>query len=278
MDIFPFEFNEFIDMKNNRLLKKFLFEKELPCIYGYTVDFNKKRVSSLLMVSLIPTCSLDSDQIIQSYLLEYITKSEVVIKHGNYEITVKVKTLWEKRVNLAHKLKVPLYVVFWNEKKIYLVELENISEKEMKVEHLNWKEFARKIGNLKSVRRQTKKLMYVETHPFEKRLLKYGVSSPGDLDGFEIAEDNRVIFYEFSTRNLPCEYLRKHDPNRFMDQDFRRWMAPMILKNQVPNGSINLVIWSPCCQTEIIIWEDVELKKNNDGNFKLEKRQLKYYP
>jgi len=280
MAIFPFEFTEFIDMKNNPLLKKFLFEKELPCIYGYTVDFNNRRVSSLLMVSTIPTCVLDSEQIVQDSLLEYIATSEVIIKHGRDKKNIKVKKLWKKRIDLARKLNVPLYIVFWNEKKVYLI---NILEKEEEIsieniEHLTWEDFAEKMKNLKSVKRQAKELMYVETPPFEKRLLNYGVSGPGDLDGFEITtEDNRIIFYEFSTRNLPCERLKKHDPNKFMDQDFRRWMAPMILKNQVPNSSINLVIWSPCCQEEIIIWEDIELKRNSEGKFGLRKKQIRYY-
>lgn len=269
MKIYPFEFNEFIDTKNNPLLKKFIAEKALPCIYGYTVDFNKKKVNSLIMVSTIPTCDLTSNNQVIKNILDYIQNNTVVIKHGSYQKEIKIKDLWIKRIKLSNKLKVPIYIVLWNDNVICLINIsqiniskvEEISEKDMEgfVEKLSWEEFAQKLGGMKSLKKQTKKLMYVDIPPFEKRLNIYNVSSPGDLDGFEFSDEDKVILYEFSTRNVSCQDLEQHNPNTFMQQDFKRWVAPMILKNQIENSSTNLVIWSPCCRDKIIIWENIEL-------------------
>jgi len=259
-DLFPFEFAEFTDSKNNPLLEEFVQERELPLVYGYTVDFKERKVTSLLMVSSIPTCNLKRG--VEEFK-RYLEEAEVTVAPRGRPI--KVWKLWKKRLKLAEVLKTSLYAVLWNEERVALVDLTH-----KRVKPLTWPEFASFIGKKKSIKAQNKPLMYASTPPFEKRLRSLGVTGPGDLDGFTF-EGERPVFYEFSTRNADCETLERHDPNRFMHQDYRRWGAPMILKEQA-GGKLNLVIWSPCCWKKLIIWKEVELQDRT-----LTKREVEVY-
>lgn len=265
MSLYPFEFSEISDSKNNPLMKKFIIELGLPLIYWYTVNFSQERITSLIMASNMPTCNIDDESLIEKFH-EYVNKESIIVKHWIIEKQLSVKSFWKLRSDLAKQIDSkgsPLYVIFRNYEKVLVYNpISKIKQ------YLLWNEFAEFYKNLKSVKEQSKPMMYMETSMFEKHLRSYWVTGAWDMDWF-ILKDNKFVFYEFSTKNVTCEEIMLHNPNQYMNEDWRRWQAPMIFKKNIKNSIINVVIWSPCCKKFLRILNDVDLK-NDNWSYKLE--------
>lgn len=132
---------------------------------------------------------------------------------------------------------------------------------------MSWDEFAEFYWNLKSIKSQKKTIMYGAKNSFEKHLNYYWVTWAWDLDGFTI-KDWIFNFYEFSTKNTWCPEIKTHNPNTYINEDFRRWEAYLLLKKVIPNSNINIIIWGTCCREFLRILNEIKLE-NKQGNYTL---------
>ena len=269
-----FSFQEILDYKNNPLMLNFLVKNQLSQITSFPVDFRKKQVTSLFMISEIPVISRREPEKIISEFLEKYLKDKILFNYHKKNYEIKIQKLWENRKKLAEKLKVPLYVVFWNDENVILFEY--YPNKNFQI--MPWKQYVEKFNRLKSLSRQTKPLMYARKSLFNQILEKYNVTGGGDLDGF-LVKKNEIVIFEFSTRNVSCDKILNHNINYFINEDKRRWEALFILKENLSNSNVktrvNVIIWSPCCKEFLLVNRD--LKKENgkivfDHKFKLTNR------
>lgn len=155
---------------------------------------------------------------------------------------------WADRIFLASQLKVPMYLVIWNDDLeiscLFSLCFENGKVKICSEQVFSTsKELATWLSKLKGI--QVSKVFMVpgRLSSIDKRLREHEVPWPGNLDGFIYDRKTCMTkaIFEFSrTRVYP---VKTHDLNKYFNEDTNRWKVLDILKNQL-GVPLYIVIWS----------------------------------
>lgn len=155
---------------------------------------------------------------------------------------------WLDRIFLAAQLKVPMYLIIWNDDTevsclFSLCCEEGKGKIRAERSFLTSEELGTWLSKLKGIPVKKGFMVPGRLSSIDERLRAFGVPWPGNLDGFMYDREIYVTkaIFEFSrTRVYP---VKTHDLNKYFDEDTNRWKVLDILKNQL-GVPLYIIIWS----------------------------------
>jgi len=221
----------------------------LPTVEGFSVKDNK--VTALF------------ERLKSTVDIEKWSKQEV----SNWLQTQDCRDDWLDRSVLASSLKVPLYLVLWQDNKdkyrILSVSIENESRTVSEDKKLlsSCKDLAEWMSILKGIQVSKRFFVPKRLSSIDECLRLYRVPWPGNLDGFLISPKTGKINVVFELRQTRVYSVKNHNLNNYFHIDFHGWEALDILRNQL-NVPLYILTWS---SKEILVKFHKLLKVTNEG-------------
>jgi hypothetical protein len=150
---------------------------------------------------------------------------------------------------LASTLRVPLYLVLWQDEKdefrVLSLTIINRAKIKLKDEKLfaSCEEFAKWLGDLKGIPVSKGFVEAGRLSSIDRCLRQNNVPWPGNLDGFLVGQKTSKVNVVFELRRTRIHSVKNHNLNDYFHEDFHGWEALDILRNQL-NVPLYILTWS----------------------------------
>lgn len=268
-------------LTNNKHLNK-LEEKNYTAIDSFTINQYDNSITGLVM--------LNRD--------EYLPESSEV--HAYLSIDFN-KEHMKNRVDLAHILNVPLYIISTTEtlQDNQILKVKGYDENTEKFEIVkgmndgnNTLTFTELFNFFKTKRNEQKKnvkpLSHFKSQDLIKKLSDSGINLGGNLDGFKLdKENNKIHLVEFSkigakksTYDWKGNQTKNYNFQKYMGKDFGRWYALETLRKSLNNKKetdLQVIVWS-FINSNIKTFENVVFKGDRNPNLKADYLSSNFIP